>query len=212
MYQCLLQCVGAVLITSLIMLTGCIGLQQPSRFYVLSAQSSPEPASTAAAVAAGTPSLAIGLGPVTLPKYLDRPQIMTRTSPYELRFAEFDRWAEPLEINFSRVLGEHLSGQIPTDRLALFPWPRNTSIDYQVTVEVTEFYGQMDGQSSLVALWSIFRGEGKEELLRRKSGFSAPAGRQDYGAVVAAMSQTVADLGREIAGALRTLATQAATR
>jgi uncharacterized lipoprotein YmbA len=39
---------------------------------------------------------AIGLGPITFPKYLDRRQIATRTGPYELEFVEFDRWAEAL--------------------------------------------------------------------------------------------------------------------
>jgi uncharacterized protein len=209
MYQRLFQVRGAVLGASLILLTGCLGLQQPSRFYVLGAPPSAEPASAAVPAEQGP---AIGLGPLTLPKYLDRPQLVTRTSPYELKFAEFDRWAEPLEVNFSRVLAENLSVQIPTDHLALFPWPRNTPIDYQVTVNVTEFYGHKDGQSALVAQWSIFKEEGKEALLSRKSRFGASAGTQDYGAMVAAMSQTIADLSREIAGALRALATQSATR
>jgi uncharacterized protein len=209
MSRSLLPVVGVVLSASLLMVTGCLGLQQPSRFYVLSA---PPGAETMSPVGPAKPNLTIGLGPVTFPKYLDRPQIVTRTSPYELKFAEFDRWAEPLEANFSRILAENLSVQIPTDRLNLFPWPRSVPIEYQVTVDVTEFSGQMDGQSSLVALWSIFKGEGKEALLSRKSRLSAPASTQDYGAMVAAMSQTVADLSREIAGALRTLATQSATR
>jgi uncharacterized lipoprotein YmbA len=155
---------------------------------------------------------AIGLGPLTLPKYVDRPQIVTRTSPYELNFAEFNRWAEPLGVNFLRAMAEDLSRQIPTDRIALFPWPSGTLIDYQVTVDVTEFYVQTEGQSSLVALWSIFKREGKEALVSQKSRFRAPAGTKDYGAMVAAMSHTVAELGREIATALRTLAAQADTR
>jgi uncharacterized lipoprotein YmbA len=79
-------------------------------------------------------------------------------------------------------------------------------------VDVTEFYIQTEGQSSLVALWSIFKRAGEEALVSRKSRFRAPAGTQDYRAMVAAMSQTVADLSCEIAEALRTLAAQADTR
>jgi uncharacterized lipoprotein YmbA len=205
----LLQVVGAVLCALFTLLTGCLGLQQPSRFYILNTSPSAESPSPGVPVESGP---AIGLGPLTLPKYVDRPQIVTRTSPYELNFAEFDRWAEPLEVNFLRAMAEDLSRQIPTDRIALFPWPPGTRIDYQVMVDVTEFYLQREGQSSLVALWSIFMGEGKEALVSRKSRFRAPAGTQDYGAMVAAMSQTVAEFGREIAAALRTLAAQADTR
>jgi uncharacterized protein len=209
MYRRLLQVVGAVLCASLTLLTGCLGLQQPSRFYILNTSPSAERTSPGVPGESGP---AIGLGPLTLPKYVERPQIVTRTSPYELHFAEFERWAEPLEVNVLRAMTEDLSRQIPTDRVALFPWPPGTLIDYQVTVDVAEFYVQTEGQSSLVALWSIFKREGKEALVSQKSRFRAPAGTQDYGAMVAAMSQTVADLSRDIAGTLRTLAAQADTR
>jgi uncharacterized lipoprotein YmbA len=84
------------------------------------------------------------VGPVTFPKYLDRPQIASR---YELTFAEFERWAEPLNTNFTRAFTEHLARLIPTDRLVVFPWPRATPIDYQVTVEVAHFFGQI-GETS----------------------------------------------------------------
>jgi uncharacterized lipoprotein YmbA len=205
----LLHVVGALLGASLILLTGCLGQQQPSRIYVLSATPGAE---TTAPAGPAEPNPAIGLGPLTLPKYLDRPQIVTRISPYELKASEFERWAEPLETNFARILAENLAVQIPTARISLFPWPRTAPIEYQVTVDVTEFYVEMDGQSSLVALWSIFKGEGKEALLSRKSRLRAPASTQEYGAMVAAMSQTVADLSRDIAGALRTLTSPPATR
>jgi ABC-type transport auxiliary lipoprotein component len=69
---------------------------------------------------------------------------------------------------------------------------------------------QPEGQNSLVTLWRIFKGEGSV-LGSPTSRSRAPAGTQDYGAMVAAMSQTVADLNREVARALRTLATQTET-
>jgi hypothetical protein len=81
-----------------------------------------------------------------------------------------------------------------------------------VTVDVTDFSAQPTGQSALVAQWSIFKGEGKEALLSRKTRLGAAVGRQDYAAMVAAMSQSVADLSREIAAGLRMLASRTATR
>jgi uncharacterized lipoprotein YmbA len=93
----------------------------PARFYVLSALPGGEAASPVAAAERG---LAIGIGPVTFPKYLDRPQIVTSTSPYALNMAEFDRWAEPLESNFVRVLAENLALLIPMARFVVAPWPR----------------------------------------------------------------------------------------
>jgi uncharacterized lipoprotein YmbA len=103
-------------------------------------------ATSQAAPAARGP--AIGVGPVVLPRYLDRPQIVTHASSYEVSVAEFERCAEPLEVNFTRVFAENLASLIPTDRLAMFRWPRSIPIDYQVPLEVVDFLG---GESTLIA-------------------------------------------------------------
>jgi uncharacterized protein len=190
----------AVSLGAMLMLGACAS--QPARFYMLSALASGD---TATPMTSGQPGPTIGVGPAALPRYLDRPQIVTRTSPYELRMAEFDRWAEALDVNFSRVLADNLARLIPSGRVVVFPWPRPTPIDYQVIVEVTDFLSQIGGESLLIADWSLFKGEGQEALLWRNSRFSAPAGGQDYAAIVAAMSQTVAELSREIAQAIRGL-------
>jgi uncharacterized protein len=137
-------------------------------------------------LAAPERGLAIGIGPVTLPKYLDRPQIVTFTSPYALNVAEFDRWAEPLESTFVRVLAENLALLLPTARVAVFPWPGSMRLDYQVTVEVSHFSGQLGGESALTARWSLFSEDGKEALVSQRSRFSAPAWAPGYEAIVAA--------------------------
>jgi uncharacterized protein len=181
-----------------LMLEGCAS--QPARFYLLSALPNTETASLRTSGAQGP---TIGVGPVTLPRYLDRPQIVTRTSPYELHLAEFDRWAESLDANFARVLADNLSLLIPTSQVAVSPWSRATSIDYQVIIDVTHFLSQAGGESLLIADWTLFKGEGQQALTSGKSRFSAPSGGQDYAAIVAAMSQTVASLSHEIATAIR---------
>jgi uncharacterized protein len=108
--QILFRLAAPTLGLCLMALGGCASTQA-ARFYVLSALPGGGTASPGAAAERG---LAIGVGPVTLPKYLDRPQIVTFTSPYALNVAEFDRWAEPLESTFVRVLAENLALLIPT--------------------------------------------------------------------------------------------------
>jgi len=61
-----------------------------------------------AAVASGSAEPRPGVGPVTLPPYLDRSQIVMSDRANELNLAEFDQWAESLQTNFTRVLGENL--------------------------------------------------------------------------------------------------------
>ena len=206
MHPIMLALVAVTLGTAL-MVGGCAS--QPSRFYLLSALPNPE---TASPGTSGQQGPTIGVGPVTLPRYVDRPQIVTRTSPYEIKLAEFDRWAEALDTNFSRVLAENLSLLLPTARVVMSPWPRATPIDYQITVDVTHFLSQVGGDSLLIADWTLFKGEGQEVLTSGRSRFSASPGGQDYAAIVAAMSQTVVSLSREIATVVKGLGPRVSTR
>ena len=94
---------------------------------------------TAPPASAGQRDLTLGVGPVTVPPYLDRPQIVTRTSRAKLALADFEQWAGPLADTIARVLSEDLALLIPTERVVLYPWPRTIDPDYQVTVEVLQF-------------------------------------------------------------------------
>lgn len=184
-------------------LGGCIGgKSKDSKFYVLS----PFPDSkTGKQAAAFESDVAVGIGPIDLPQYLNRPEIVTRASPNQLDLAEFDRWADSLRQNFSRTLTENLSFLLSTHHVAVFPWDGATPIDYQVEVEVNRFEGDADGNAVLTARWSIFGKDGRELLVRKRSHFSEPAGAGDYEALVSAMSRTLANLSREIATAIETV-------
>jgi len=190
-----------LLVMSLFVGSCSLGKQSsPTRLYTLTAQAregSPQPA--------GGQGLAIGVGPVELPEYVNRPQMVTGDSGNELQRAEFEQWAEPLETNFTRVLAANLSTLLRTDRVAVFPWKGPVPLDYQVVVEVTQFLGNPNGSVSLVALWRVLGKDGREALVSRQSSFTEPAGSQEYGALAAALSRTVAHLGRDIATTITAL-------
>jgi uncharacterized lipoprotein YmbA len=155
--------------------------------------------------ATGTQGLAIGVGPVDLPEYVNRPQMVTGDSGNELRRAEFEQWAEPLETNFTRVLATNLSTLLKTDQVAVFPWKGPVPLDYQIVVEVTQFLGNPNGSVSLVALWRVLGKDGRAALVSRQSSFTESAGSPEYGALAAALSRTVAHLGRDIAATITAL-------
>jgi uncharacterized protein len=96
-----------------------------------------------------------------------------------------------------------------TDRVAVFPWRGSVPIDYQVVIEVMQFVGTRQGSVSLVALWRVLGKDGREVLVSRQSRFTEATGSQDYGALAAAMSRTVASLSREIAAAITALPQEA---
>jgi uncharacterized lipoprotein YmbA len=130
---------------------------------------------------------------------------VTRAGENQLELAEFDRWAEPLQNNLSRVLVLNLSTLLSTDRVALHPWNRSTPMDYQVIVDVGRFEAGTAGATSLLARWSIVDAADRKILRVRKSSFSEPIADGGYEATVASMSRAVAALSREIAGAIRDL-------
>jgi len=174
----------------------------PSRFYVLSSLTGTggEPE-----MASDKRQLTIGIGPVELPAYLDRQQIVTRVSPNELHLAGFDEWAEPLKDNLTRVLVENLSVLLSKDLFTIFHFRDPEPIDYQVGVEVMRFDGSLAGDASLLVRWTIFGEEDKKLLLTRKSSFKEATGGPGYEALVAAQSKTVEALALEIAGAIKGL-------
>jgi uncharacterized lipoprotein YmbA len=196
---------GVALVASLLGLGACAST--PSRFYLLNTL----PASETTPATAAERGPVIGVGPVTLPKYLDRPQIVSRASRHQLSLSEFDRWAEPLQDNVSRVLAENLALLIPTDHLLLNPWPRATPVDYQVTVEVLQFEGWLEGESTLLARWSILD-RGERELVSQKVHLNVPTGGRDVEAQVTGMNQLLERLSRDIATAIQRLPPRAAAR
>ena len=197
-----IRCAMIAVIVSSIVTGGCVA-SKPSKFYMLQALSTAglEPQATSA-----DKGIAVGVGPVAFPDYLDRPQIVTRTGQNELRLAEFDRWAGPLDENFAQVLADNLSTLLATDRVALFPWPKSTPIDYQVAVEVTQFDGAPGGMALLTARWTLRSGDGQNTLAMRKSSISESVGGADYAALAAAQSRAVSRLSREVAAAIQSLA------
>jgi uncharacterized protein len=198
------QRLGAIILLVCSISAGCSFLEvkpDPSRFFALA--SLPRTGQTAQD-AAVTNQLVLGIGPIKFPGYLDRQQFVTRISQNRFAVAENDRWAEPLEENFSRVLSQNLSILLQTDRIVGYPWERSQRPTYQIQVEVLRFEPNAEHVVELWARWSIV--DGKKETIDRKESFLTKSARdKSTEASVAALSETVVDLSREIAGAIRNL-------
>ncbi|MCP4690821.1 MAG: hypothetical protein GY859_22400, partial [Desulfobacterales bacterium] len=74
-------------------------------------------------------------------------------------------------------------------------------VDYQVRVEVIQFDGKPGESVVLAARWSVYDGKGKTFLTMKKSRHEAPAAA-GYDAFVAAQSNAMAGLSRDIAAAI----------
>ncbi len=147
----------------------------------------------------------IGVGPIYLPAYLDRPQIVTRVNPNELKFAELDNWAEPLKDNVTRVLVENLSRLLCTDAVVIFPWKKSSPIDYQIDIKIIWMDGKLGEKAILVTQWAIIGTSGKSVLLTKKSQYTEPVSETTYSSLVAAHSRLITAFSQDIAQAIKSL-------
>jgi len=199
--ELLIKLTAFALCPLLIVIGGC-GRTQTAKFYTLNALTEAQPGSRA--VASGQ-DVTVGLGPVRLPEYLDRPQIVTRVSPNEVRFAEYHKWAGPLAGNFSTTLAESLSTLLGSGRIALYPWKSTTPIDCRVEIDIVRFDGKPGDSVALQSQWIIFSKDRKRVLGTKTSSLSEPVNGKGYEALVAAQSRALAALAREIAEAIQSL-------
>ncbi|KPJ78584.1 MAG: hypothetical protein AMJ54_02910 [Deltaproteobacteria bacterium SG8_13] len=197
----------AMLVTSItvaLVITGCVGTGQspPSRFYMLT---SLDPVDTASEPSAGIEGEGILLGPIRFPVYLNRQQIVIRTSPNEIQLSEFDRWAEPLETNFLNVLRENLAKLLNTAFIVEPPVPKNTGIAFQIIAGVSRFDAEPGKQAVLMVRWGIMRVEDNQVLLTKNSTYTAPLNATGFEEIAKTQSRIAADFSRDVAAAITDL-------
>ena len=148
-------------------------------------------------------TLAIGVGPVEFPKFLDRPQIVTRKSQNQIEVSEFHRWAGSFPGDFSRVLAKNIATLLPSNRVEIYPWEDTFSPIYQVKLEVEQFEGQLGERVLLNVTWSV--AEQENEGVVRTSLIEEPVSSEDYDGLVEAKSKALATLSQAIVDDIKRL-------
>jgi uncharacterized protein len=190
-----------ILVASAVMallLTGC-GSSRPAKFYTLNAV---QPGSvTAGQTSQSTGRLTVGLGPVEIPDYIDRPQIVTRTLQNELTVAEYSRWGGSLRPDVVRVVLENLSRLMAPKQVSVVPWTRGGPLQYRVALDVARFDATPGREVWLNAQWTIFSQDGKVAMAS-ESNIREPLNGSDIGGIVTAMSQALGGLTKDMADGL----------
>ena len=189
-----------------LLIGGCGSLSprpDPSRFFTLSSLREVE--QTTVRDSTNGERIFLGIGPLKFPGYLDRQEIVTRTAENRFDVSENDRWAEPLDENFVRVLSQNLAVLLPADRIVQYPWPSAKKPNYQLDIEVLRFEVNSARDAQLWALWEVMDGSGKTPVAVKESRLRRQAKDRTTDAAVAALSEAGADLSREIADAVRAM-------
>ena len=177
---------------------GCGG-SKPSRFYMLQSAANIEEDSGSGT---GEDVVLFGLMPVILPDYVYRPQIVTHIGEHEMEYAEYDRWAEPLVDNLTRVVVVSLRERKDGVLFINYPWVANVDIGYRLHLEFEQFDIYDDGTAVLDASWSLGVGRSGEWLrygyARLVETFEEDK-KADYAARVAALNRLVDRLNERLA-------------
>lgn len=189
------------LLTLALSLAGCTILQpqrDTSRFFTLSAVAD-------AGDGPAVDGVALGLGPVRVPAYLDRPELATRVATSEVVFSPKDRWAEPLSTSLRRVLARNLSAILGTEEVLTFPWPVGSRVDWSVAVDIARFERIPAGQVEVAAHWVVREGAGGRIRFARETRYTQKADGDGTEAAVEAWNKAVGALSSDIAAAVASL-------
>ncbi|MET0377406.1 MAG: PqiC family protein [Spongiibacteraceae bacterium] len=186
------------------MVTGCAGNSGKTQsFYLLTARAQATAAST---------NTSVGIGPVRVAPFLQRPQMVTHDGSGDLRVADTWRWSEPLEQGIQRVLLQNLTALTGADTRN-FPWTQNTIPHYALRIDVIDLDRGADGNALLEVSWILEDIAQNKMLLSRRDRLITPVAPGDNPTALAtAYSELFAQLAQQMAQALLLLQTPVHTQ
>ncbi|HVE71800.1 MAG TPA: PqiC family protein [Thermoanaerobaculia bacterium] len=146
---------------------------------------------TARAAISGTP---IGIDGVELPPGLDRREVTARAADNKLDVRGHHQWASPLEDMVNHTLSFDLASRLP-EGMVILPGTAKPGAMRSLYVTFEDLAPGPDNVFVLDARWTM--GD-----LTRHERVTVPLSSADSAAVVAAMSQALAQLSDRIAAAL----------
>jgi uncharacterized lipoprotein YmbA len=187
--------VGKYWLLALTLLLAACGSTPSHNYYLLTAREAPGPTGTAPSV---------GIGPVRIPEYLNRNNLVYQQDGNRLQIADYERWAEPLEEGILRVLGLNLAALLDTQDIRQFPWHPDRAPQFGVTLRLLSLDADQRG-AKLEAEWLLHRPATGEGLQRRLSRFShtETTGELTPDRLATVYSDLLYRLSEEIAGAVR---------
>ncbi len=194
MYDATIQIRLWIIAAAFLAVTGC-GTSPPPTFYQLT-----ETASTQ--LSGLERGIAVGVGPINVPTYLDRPQIVIRGADHQLELSEFNRWVEPLTDSISRVIIVNLSNSLESTRVYKIPRRNKTiPLEFRVEIDIARFDGMLGGDALLVARWTLHDRQNRP-LVTKVSIIRDPSGGEGFDRLIAAQNRALQNLSQEIAAAI----------
>ncbi len=177
-------------LTGLLALAACTTTTPPSSFYTLDPDYSVKPDSRR--------DLTLALGPISLPQYLDRPQIVTREGGNRLKVDEFNRWGGSLEEEIAGVLAHRLNGRLGTHRVFDYPSRVGSNTDYRIALDIRRLDGPLGGELRLDVAWSIVDDRSGVIVHTDQSIYTTLSTGPAYSDYAATISTLIGELGDDL--------------
>ena len=176
-------------------LVGCAAGPLPERSYYLLRADPPQD------LAPAPQEDAAGLGHVTIAAYLDRAGIVVQVGEHQVREARHHLWAEPLDRGVRSYLSDRIALRLGH---ALASESEDAGpVRYRIDVGLEQFHGSLNGETRLVARWSL-RDLADDSLLQsQRFARTRPQSGDGYANLVKAQIALLDDLAEVIAEALR---------
>jgi uncharacterized lipoprotein YmbA len=186
------------LLMMVVLCCGCAGSVPSSSYYTLQ----PAPEAAVRGKDPQTANLIIGIGPVTLPRHLDRPAIVTRISPNKMKVNESHRWAGSLHTDILRFLSANMEKLSEVKEVVVFPWDTSIEPDLHFKLEILAFEGRPGKEVMLKAAWSMAPGSSNQPAVRRASLIQEETRGDSIEEMVAAMGSALTQLSSEMEEAI----------
>ena len=168
-----------ILLAAAILFAAC---STPEQYYRLTAPAVPDTRAT------GLPT---GIGPVTIPAYIDRPELVFESESGQLQVPEGHRWSGPIKDEITRVLTAGIQAQKNRTPVFAYPWPPGTELARHIPITITEFTARSGTGVMLSATWEI-------DTTQRRITIEQPILGDGYAAITTAQSAALEQLAQRI--------------
>lgn len=136
---------------------------------------------------------------VTVPQYLDRPEIMVRTDAIELKPLPNSRWAEDLAVTASRTLAEDLNRLLPGYEIVAWPDRFERAAGHRIEVNLSHFEMNSPSQVVIAGRWVITDDAAGKQRASANFQSAAFVAAADPKLIVETMSGLLGSVSSEIA-------------
>ncbi len=156
------------------------------------------PIQTTEIIPAVATDLSLGIGPVEIPRMLNRPQIIYRKNNNEILLSEQNQWAGSLREEIQGILIERAMQVSGSQAIMHYPWARDLRPEFEARIRIDRLDGELGKEIILEAHWDLLTQKDKRLITSRKSRHQINLESNDFLSYVVAQQAALTKLADEI--------------